>query len=237
MSNPARSGSTLLSRMRTCDLFAELTDAELVSLEPHCRLISLKRGDHLWRCGAEARHIHYIISGLVEVRRPTPATEMTLMAFFGPKECPGMPVVLESRRYGADALISSSQARLLTIEAAVMLELMQRDARAANAMTRLLLSQVRLLHGKIDVMAAGTVARRLAVFFLNLAGRFGDELDGGEVVIPITLTRTQVATYIDARVETVIRTLSAWKKGGTLTLLRDRIELHDVKALEREIAS
>ena len=76
----------------------------------------------------------------------------------------------------------------------------------------------RLLHGKIDVMVAGTVARRLALFLLNLVDRFGDELEGGDTVIPFGLSRQQITTYIDARVETVIRALSVWKKSGVVTI-------------------
>lgn len=233
--SPPRAESTLVRRMRACHLFTEWSVDELLNLEPHARLVHAERGDYLWHMGDEPVYVHYIISGLVEIRRPTPGCEMTLMAFFGPTECPGTPVVLESRRYGADALVTSNQATLLAINAVMMRELMRRDARAATAMNRVLLSQVRLLHGKIDVMAAGTVARRLALFFLNLASRFGDEAENGDLIIPMVLSRQQIATYIDARVETVIRTLSCWRKSGVMTTRRNHIEIHDIGALRRAI--
>ena len=112
---------------------------------------------------------------------------------------------------------------------------MERDPRIAMAINRALLAQMRLLHGKIDVMTAGTVPQRLALFLLNLADRFGDELESGETVIPFALSRQQVATYVNARVETVIRALSVWRKSGLVELRRDQIVLPDPEALRHSL--
>ena len=233
---PQKAETALRRRMRGCRFFADLDERELQELEPTCSLSTLRRGEFLWRHGAESQNFHHIVSGLVEIRRPTPSAEVTLMAFFGPTECPGVPVVLERRRYGAAAVVASAQAKVLSINAVSLIERMQRDPRVANAMNRTLLAQVRLLHGKIDVMAAGTVARRLALLLLNLVDRFGDELEGGDTVIPFGLSRQQIATYIDARVETVIRALSVWKKSGVVTIHRDRIVVPSIDALRQSVA-
>ncbi|MEZ4329558.1 MAG: Crp/Fnr family transcriptional regulator [Polyangiales bacterium] len=233
---PQKAETMLRRRMRGCRFFADLDERELLELETTCSLSTLRRGEFLWRHGADSHSFHYIVSGLVEIRRPTPSAEVTLMAFFGPTECPGVPVVLERRRYGADAVVASAQAVILSINAVTLIERMQRDSRVANAMNRTLLAQLRLLHGKIDVMAAGTVARRLALFLLNLADRFGDELEGGETVIPFGLSRQQIATYIDARVETVIRTLSVWKKSRVVLIHRDSIVLPSIDVLRQSVA-
>lgn len=223
----------LRRHMRGCRLFSGLEDRELEELGRSCLLTTLGRGDKLWRRGEPALRFHYIVSGLIEIQRPTPSAETTLMAFFGPTECPGAPVVLEQRSYGAEAVIASPQAVILSIDAATMCARMQGDPRLANAMNRALLGQVRLLHGKIDVMAGGTVARRLALFLLGLAERFGDEHVGGDAEIPFGLSRQQIASYIDARVETVIRALSVWKREGVVEVQRDRIVLPDLVALRR----
>jgi CRP-like cAMP-binding protein len=222
--------------MRGCSFFRDYDDAELQALSTTCALVSFKRGDYVWHRGEEARTFYHIVSGLVELRRATPSFEVNLMAFFGPTESPGLPVVLQRGRYGADGVAASSGVTVLAIQAEPMLARVQHDARVANAVNRGLLGLLRLLHGKIDVMAAGTVARRLALFFLNLANRFGDEHEHGETIIPIGLSRAQIATYIDARVETVIRALSQWKKDGTVTVYRDRIVVPDIAALQRALS-
>lgn len=222
--------------MRGCHFFRDYDDAELRALSSICSLTTLRRGDYLWRRGNSTQAFHHIVSGLIELRRATPSLEVNLMAFFGPTECPGLPVVVERRTYGADGIVVSNAATVLTIQAEPLLARIDHDPRVANAVNRALLAQLRLLHGKIDVMAAGTVARRLALFFLNLANRFGDEHEHGETIIPIGLSRQQIATYIDARVETVIRALSQWKKDGTVTVYRDKIVVPDIEVLRRALA-
>ena len=235
--SPRRGDSALLRSMRGCPFFKDYDDAELRMLSTACALVTLKRGEYVWRSGDQSRAVHHMVSGLIELRRATPSADVNLMAFFGPTECPGLPVVLERRRYGADGVVVSSSATVLIIQAEPTLARMQHDPRVANAINRALLAQLRLLHGKIDVMAAGTVARRLALFLLNLANRFGDEHEDGSTIIPLGLSRQQIATYIDARVETVIRALSQWKKDGTVTVHRDRIVVPDIEALRQALAA
>ncbi|MBX3247269.1 MAG: Crp/Fnr family transcriptional regulator [Myxococcales bacterium] len=222
--------------MRGCRLFREFEERELHELMPWCSLVRLNQGEPLWRVGDDTFAFHHIVRGLVELRRMKGA-ELTLMAFFGPTECPAVSAVLERKRYGADAVVASADLVALSIRAEPLLARMKTDPRIAIAMNHALLAQMRLLHGKVDVMSAGTVAQRLALFFLNLADRFGDEHEDGETVIPFGLSRQQVATYINARVETVIRALSVWRREGLLLTHRDRIVLPHAQALTDSLAA
>ncbi|MCA9615738.1 MAG: Crp/Fnr family transcriptional regulator [Myxococcales bacterium] len=235
LSPTAVSTSNLWASVRGCFLFRELDERELREVLPFCSMVGLSRGEHLWRSGDEARSFHVLVRGLVELRRASGSYDATSMAFFGPTECPAVPVVLGLRSYGADAVVVSDDAWVLSVRAEPILARMPRDARLAMAVNRALLAQMRLLHGKIDVMTAGTVPQRLALFLLNLADRFGDELESGETVIPFALSRQQVATYVNARVETVIRALSVWRKSGLVELRRDQIVLPDPEALRHSL--
>ncbi|MEZ4252736.1 MAG: Crp/Fnr family transcriptional regulator [Polyangiales bacterium] len=233
----SESESSLARSVRACRLFKDLDDREVRELLPVCALVRLRQGEHLWRTGDPATSFHHVVRGLVELRRAAGSYDATLMAFFGPTECPAVPVVLGRKSYGADAIVISEDALVLSVQAEPLLERMERDARIAMAINRALLAQMRLLHGKIDVMAAGTVPRRLALFLLNLADRFGDEFEQGETVIPIALNRQQVATYVNARVETVIRALSIWRKAGLVDFRRDSIVLRDADSLRQAAAA
>lgn len=236
LSPTAVSTSNLWASARGCFLFRELDERELREVLPLCSMVRLERGQHLWRSGDEARSFHVLVRGLVELCQASGSYDTTSMAFFGPTECPAVPVVLSRRTYGADAVVVSDDALVLSVQAEPILTRMPRDARLAMAVNRALLAQMRLLHGKIDVMTAGTVRQRLALFLLNLADRFGDELESGETVIPFALSRQQVATYVNARVETVIRALSVWRKSGLVELGRDRIVLPDTASLRHSLA-
>jgi CRP-like cAMP-binding protein len=237
LASTADTESQLLRTVRGCRYFRELDERELVEILPFCSLLKLQQNDLLWRAGDPATHFHQVVRGLIELRRAAGSYDATLMAFFGPTECPAVPVVLDQKRYGADAVVVSDDAVVLSIRALPILERMKQDPRITLAINRALIAQMRLLHGKIDVMAAGTVPRRLALFLLSLADRFGDEVESGETVIPFGLSRQQVATYVNARVETVIRALSVWRKSGLVELQRDRIVLPDTESLRQSVAA
>jgi CRP/FNR family transcriptional regulator, nitrogen oxide reductase regulator len=102
-------------------------------------------------------------------------------------------------------------------------------------MNRALLAHCRLMHTKVDILAAGTVPQRLAALFLDLAERFGDEDGEGTHYVPLALSRSHIASYIGARVETVIRCCSAWQKRGVLSTDRNGFVIADPGAL-RDIA-
>jgi CRP-like cAMP-binding protein len=179
------------------------------------------RGERAWVRGTPAEHFHHVTRGVLELRRATAGREPTLIAFFGPSEYPAVPVALERRAFIADAFATTAELELLRIPAAPILEQLSHDIVLSGAIQRLLLDHARLLHSKIDVLTAGAVPRRIAFFLLDLAERFGDERADGCLAIPLALSRGQIASYVDARVETVIRCFSAWRREGLLVLEPD----------------
>ena len=198
-------------------------------------LLRFVRGERVWARGTPAEHFHQVTRGVLELRRATAGREATLIAFFGPSEYPAVPVALERRRYIADAYATTAELEILRIPAEPILARLLEDLALATAMQRMLLDHARLLHAKIDVLTAGSVPRRIAVFLLDLAERFGDERSDGSTAIPLALSRAQIASYVDARVETVIRCFSAWRREGLLVLETDATVIPSPAALSEHV--
>ncbi|AKF03428.1 Crp/Fnr family transcriptional regulator [Sandaracinus amylolyticus] len=211
---------SLLRTLSTSRLFRTLDPALLAALVPHASVHRLQQGESLWRRGTPAEHFHVVLRGVLELQR-APGTESTLIALFGPGESPAIPVTLERRAFIADAYAATPSVEVLRVSAAPILELVQTDVRLALAINRALLEHCALLHAKIDVLASGTVLRRVAAFMLDLAERFGDEGIDGKTYVPLALSRAHVATYVGARVETVIRIFSQWHKDGLVATTKD----------------
>jgi CRP-like cAMP-binding protein len=64
---------------------------------------------------------------------------------------------------------------------------------------------------------------------LHLAERFGDELEGGEVTIPLPLRRSELAHLVGATVETTIRVIRKWERDGLLVTTRTGFVLRDLE--------
>ncbi len=185
----------------------------------------LSQGEHAWRQGQRAEHVHVVLRGVLELQRGVPGAETTLVALFGPGETPAVPAVLEQRPYGGTAYAATPVTEVLRVHAAPILEELPRSPELAMAVNRALLDHCRLLHAKVDVLAAGTVPRRLATLMLDLADRFGDEMEDGSWFVPLALSRGQIATYVGARVETVIRCCTGWERAGILGKRADGIAI------------
>jgi CRP-like cAMP-binding protein len=52
---------------------------------------------------------------------------------------------------------------------------------------------------------------------MELGERFGDEMEDGSTLIPLRLTRAELAALVGTTVETTIRTLSRWSREGLVT--------------------
>ncbi len=214
-------------------LFRGLDPAFLGSLSPHASIVRLSRGEQLWRCGEPAEHVHVVLRGVLELQRRKSGPESTLIALFGPGESPAIPATLERKTFIADALSATRETEILRVRARPILDELPVNSTLAAAMNRVLLDHSRLLHAKIDVLVAGTVPQRVAAFFLDLVERFGDEHVDGRHHVPLALSRQQIATYVGARVETVIRCCSAWQKSGLLETHREGFVISSPAELRR----
>ncbi|UJR84120.1 Crp/Fnr family transcriptional regulator [Sandaracinus amylolyticus] len=226
----------LLRTLATSRLFRTLDASLLATIVPHASLHRLQQGECLWRRGTPAEHFHVVLRGVLELQRAANGPDSTLIALFGPGESPAIPATLERRSFVADAFAATASLEILRVRAAPILELVQSEVHLALATNRALLDHCALLHAKIDVLAAGAVHRRVAAFMLDLVERFGDEGLDGKTYVPLALSRAHVATYVGARVETVIRTFSQWQRDGLVATTKDGFVIRSTDELRALLA-
>jgi CRP-like cAMP-binding protein len=154
----------------------------------------------------------------------------TILAIFGPRESIGTMAALERRPYPADA-IAVTDVDVLTIPAESVLEAMRVHAPVVAAVNASLVEHTRALQMKIRIMTAGAVPRRLATLVVHLVERFGDEMEGGAIFVPVVLSRGELARTVGATLETTIRTTSRWKRQGLVETTAEGFVVHDLEAL------
>ncbi len=178
------------------------------------------RGETVFKAGASASQLGVVTSGLVRVHQPSDE-EDTALAIFGPRETVGNLAVCDGGPYPVTAVAAVDDTWVARVDTAIVRELMERDLAVANGMIRALADHARALHTKLGIARAGSVEKRLVVLFLHLLERFGDQLPDGSWVIPVALSRAELAALVDSTIETTIRTASRWQKRGLLSTSRD----------------
>lgn len=188
------------------------------------------RGDVIFTAGERATCLGVVTAGLVRIHRPS-ADGDTMVAIVGPRETIGILAACDGGRYPVTAVSAVDDTRVARVDADLVRELMATDLAVAQGMIRALSDHAHALHTKLGICGAGSVEQRMAVVFLHLLERFGDQLDDGAWVIPVVLTRSELAALVDATIETTIRTVSRWQKRGVLATARDGFLLPDPGAL------
>ena len=81
------------------------------------------------------------------------------------------------------------------------------------------------------MLSAGSVDARLATLLLDLADRFGDDLEDGTVLVPLPLSRQDLADLVSTTFESAIRVMSRWQKQGVVQTRSGGFILQDVESL------
>jgi CRP/FNR family transcriptional regulator, nitrogen oxide reductase regulator len=191
-------------------------------------------GERVFATGESPLRFNLILSGVVKLVQPTADGGEAIVGVYGPRESVGDAAILERGPYAHEAVVASKTADVLSVDAAPVLALAERDLEIADAITRALLDHAEMLQEKITVMSAGSVPKRLATLFLALAERFGDERFDGALTIPVALSRGELACLISARVETTIRVVRKFERMGLLETNGGGFVIRDVAGLVAE---
>lgn len=189
------------------------------------------RGECIWRYGDSAAHFQVVVSGVVKLVAPGPGLRPTIIDVFGPGEALGYWVALDGAPYIGDAMPVTERVETLLIPGSVLREAAGARPEAAGALTQAMLGHAQALRSKIAVMCAGSVQQRLAMLMLDLNTRFGDELEDGSLIVQVPLSRQDLAMWVGATIETVIRAMSRWQKDGVLETHPWGFVLRDVALL------
>jgi len=83
----------------------------------------------------------------------------------------------------------------------------------------------------IQELASERVEKRIVNLFLKLADRIG-QTEGSITLIPLTLTRQDIADMVGSTVETTIRILSRFTREGIIETRGKKIIIKDIERLK-----
>lgn len=214
-----------------------LSDESIMYLANHGVMHELDKGAFLWREGEPGEFCCLILSGTVDIFTHSRSGDEKIISLFGPGEFLGLSAMLKHVNYPANALISSKKAQIVKF----YIRSMEQDADLKDKrevqtwLREMLLRHEQILRDKISILSAGRLNTKLIELFEHLNARFSETRIKDEFHIPLQLTKTQIAKMIEARVETVIRTLNKWEKSGYFEMNSHGIilrKLNDLKAQE-----
>jgi CRP/FNR family transcriptional regulator len=219
--------SAALPHFEAIPLFQCLNPRERNLLALVCRAVAYEKGDEVFREGEPATDLCFVVIGRVKVVKASPLRDV-ILGLFGPGEPVGAVAVFEGKRFPASAV---------ALEPSTILRVPEREFFATidahPEMTRRLLQGLMLRQFEISRRLAdlsGPVERRIARLLLALSERLGRR-EGETLVIPLALTRQEIADLTSTTTETAIRVMSRWAKENVVSTRPDGFVLLDLAAL------
>lgn len=185
------------------------------------RACAFHASETIWRQGEHADRALFIETGLAKTARRNSLGSARTYGLHGPGDSMGVYALCAGGDYPTDAVALSEGMSGLFVEGARLNHLAARHGEFSH---RLLIEVGRFVETffhKIEIVSAGSIERRLAVLMSWLTERYGrsdSDADGRTTYLPISLTLAHVAEIVDARIETVARVFSLWKRRGWLTM-------------------
>jgi CRP-like cAMP-binding protein len=216
----------LLARAPFC---AGVPGAAVAELGRRATIIEGARGAALYREGAPATRLFVITRGVVKLTRSLADGREVIVELAGTGDVIGEAALIADARYGASAIcVHPSSALAIPQEDAIAFVAAQ--PAAVRNVVALLHDGVRRAQQRVEDMAIFGARQRIARFLLRLADWTG-RADSAGVLVPLALSRQELAALAGTTVETAIRVMSDLRRQGLVRSARRGFVVSDRAAL------
>ena len=209
-------------------LLALLKKEDREALEPLCRMRGYEKGETVFREGDPADRIHFVYAGRVKIVKSAGARDI-ILEILGPGEPVGVVAAFERGKFPASAT-AIEPSGLVSIPERDFFALLERRPDMTRRMLAGLTTRLMMLNKRLADMT-GSAESRAARLFLTLAERMGRKTPEG-TLIPLALSRQELADLLGTTLETAIRLMSRWAKEGIVITNPDGFVIPDVNALK-----
>ena len=211
-------------------LFRRVSPEDRERLVPLAQLRAYGRGDAVFSEGDPPDFFVVVVTGRVKIYKHTPSGSDLILEIFGPGGPVGAVAVYESRPYPASAEALEPTTCLL-IPRPDFFGLLERHPSLVRGLLSSLSHRLVELTTRLAELTGGRIEVRFARLFLKLADQIGRATPDG-LLIPLPLSRQELADLTGTTIETSIRIMSRWGKDDVLRTQKDGFVLANRAALE-----
>ncbi|HYC13113.1 MAG TPA: helix-turn-helix domain-containing protein, partial [Stellaceae bacterium] len=199
---------------------AKSSEGDLSGLDALGVVVTLSRGEALFREGDTASRYYKVVSGAIRSCKLLPDGRRHIGDFFLAGDFIGLNA-LESYAFTAEAVADATLVRYKRrdVEALAL-----SDPRIGKSLLGRLCSDLSQAHARMLLLGRMNAQERLANFLLRMAQR---SAACGANLVSLPMTRTDIGDYLGLTTETVCRTLAQLKNSGLI----DAPSSHEVRVL------
>ena len=200
-----------------------LSQAQAAALGAHAKPLSARRGDVITPRGAVLPGVLVVCSGSVKLSLRGADGEERVLRIVGAGESFGEPTALLRKPCLYDA-VALTDAKLLSIAAASIFALLERDRRFARCLVVALAERSYTMLAEFEAATTQRGAQRLAGYLESLPKRRGAR---GAATVQLPVSKTIVAALLGMKKETLSRLLHQFTAEGVIGMTRRDIDILD----------
>jgi CRP-like cAMP-binding protein len=218
------------------DLLARSTlchgmELEIVSdLARHAVRLERARGEGFCAEGAPAESLFLIARGVVKLVRSLDSGRDVIVELVGPGDVLGEAALTDGGVYDASA-ICVHPSTALAIGRGAAQAFVTSNPEAIRNVLALLHASLQRAHLRVEDLSIFGVRQRIARFLIRLADWTGRQ-ERGRTIVPLALSRQELAALVGTTTETTIRVMSGLRQQGLVEPARRGVVLTDRAALE-----
>ncbi len=198
-----------------------------------CSRRKVRRGEALFAAGDAFRAVYAVRSGFFKTSILDREGREQVTGFFMSGELLGMEGAGSGRYNGTAHALEDSEACVMPFQ---QIEDMARQIPALQRRLHAVLSrEIVRQRGVIMLLGSRSGEERLAAFLLNLSRRFVRR-NFSACEFHLRMTREDIGSYVNLKLETVSRMLSQFEKGGLISVNHRHVRLLDLEGLQRVLA-
>jgi len=201
------------------------------------RPIALQDGHVLFRRGDAGDGCYWLETGTLKVMVASSSGEERILAVLGPGSIVGEFSVLDGLPRSA-TVVAMRPSRLLFLSRADFQQSLNENPSIYQFLVSVMVQRLRQADEEAAAVSFLTVKARVARALLELASHLGTKTSkADEVLVHTNLRQTDLAALAGAVRESVSRTLSEWRRSGTVAQPARSTYLINVKKLSREVVT
>jgi len=222
-----------LSDLGRIDLFRNLPGSDLRRLGELLHRKTFPAGKSLMTVDQTGEVVYFILSGAVKVHVEQEDGADVSISILGSGEIIGEMSALDQTNRSA-SVVTLGETTLLWMDRETFRQCLTAIPTLAANLACTLSARLRSANEQIQALAAVEVEARIARRILAFAEKYGHSLPNGDLLIPIRLTQTDIATLVGASREHTNKILVSYKERGYLSVDHNyHITIHDKTAVAR----
>lgn len=211
--------------------FQDLSQADLVVVNPYFREVGFIVNDTICYAGDPAEYLFVVADGRVKLMHDTQAGKEVVLDLLTRGEFFGSLSVLGEDVY-PDTAIAQTPVCILMIDKAAFVQILTRYPLVSLKVIGIMSERLRAAHERLERLGAGSVEERIAHVLLRLGEKFGEKKRDVGLLIQAPLTRDDLAAMSGTTTETASRVMSQLQKDGLIQSGRGWVAIKDRQGLQ-----